>query len=105
MALHPDHQEQHHSYATERHFVDAHTFIEIEFYRADAGHRVWPYIGQSWEDECYISLGMEHFVVAGSFEDQSAARDAALSAARKHLNTGWRDKLLMEAPWRKASCT
>jgi len=91
------------AYARERHFIDAHTFVDIKFYKDKVAHRVWPYIGQSWEDKQYKTEGMEHFVVAGTFENQATAREAALSAAHQHLNTGWRDKLLTEAPWKQHS--
>jgi hypothetical protein len=77
-------------YATERYFVDQHTFVEIEFYKDGDAHRVWPYVGHARVEVQYrgakmVSDGKEHFRVSGAFETQAAARDAARTAAATHL--------------------
>lgn len=89
--------QQRNAYATERYFVDSHTFVEIEFYKDGDAHRVWPYIGLAGVETYYrgtkfISDSKDHFVIAGAFETQEAARDAARSVAQ-HLITD-RQRLL-----------
>lgn len=92
MTLHSHTQQQANPYATERYFVDQHIFVEIEFYKDGDAHRVWPYIGHAavethYRGSKFISDGKEHFVVAGAFETQAAAREAARTAAQQHLDT------------------
>jgi hypothetical protein len=78
-------------YATERHFVDQHNFIEIEFYKDGDAHRVWPYFGHArvevdYRGHKFISDGKEHFAVPGAFETQDVARDEAISGAVELLS-------------------
>jgi hypothetical protein len=73
-------------YPTERHFVDAHTFVEIEFYKDGDAVRVWPYIGEKFPN----CERRDHFVVPGTFGTQDDARTEALRVAQLNLSTEWR---------------
>jgi hypothetical protein len=90
MTLLHDPEPQAKPYATERRFVDQHTFVEIEFYKDGEAHRVWPYIGHAGVESYigktkFISDGKRHFVVPGAFETQAAARESANVAAQHYL--------------------
>jgi hypothetical protein len=90
MNLHHDTQHQANPYATERYFVDQHTFVEIEFYKDGETHRVWPYIGHAKVETNvgktrFISDGKKHFVVRGAFGTQAAARESARATAQHYL--------------------
>lgn len=83
-------------YATERYFVDQHSFVEIEFYKDGDAHRVWPYIGHAGVETAYrghnfILDGKDHIAVPGFFETQDAAREAARDLAESHL-TAYRQR-------------